>query len=71
MVIQWAELRKLYVVLIETKLQSKIFSIVKSIFGALEVNMPELEVVGGERCLDFRIFLDGLELFLQPFCHSC
>ena len=71
MVIRLAELMNSYIILIETELESKIFSIIKSIFSTLEVHMPEFKVIGGKYCLDLRILLDGLELLLQPFCHSC
>lgn len=40
-----AALGDTYVVLVKTKLEPVILSLVKSIFGALEVNVPQLEIV--------------------------
>ena len=65
-----AALGHTYVVLIETKLQSKVLSLVKSIFGPLEVHVPQLEIVCGQHGLHFRILLDGLELLLESLRHA-
>ena len=67
---KWAALRHIYVVLIETKLQSKVLSIVKSIFGSLEVHVPQLQVIRGQHRLHLRILLDRLELLLEPLGHA-
>ena len=47
--IRWAENEKeVYVVVIEPELEGEVLSFVESTIGALELNMPEWQVIGGK-----------------------
>ena len=46
------------------------FSIIEGVFGTTELNVPQLQIVGGETGFELGIFLNGLKLFLEPFRHS-
>lgn len=69
--LDWLNGGNIYIILIETELESKVLPIIKSIFSSLEVYMPELKIIGGQYCFDLRVLLDCLVLFLQPLGHSC
>jgi hypothetical protein len=63
--------RNQYVVVVEAELKGEVFAFVECALGALELHVPEGEVVGGQGYFHVCVgFLDRFELLLEPFGHS-
>lgn len=60
----WARLGVGYVVTVEAQLQSEVLALVQGVLGALEIHMPQLQVIGRQYGLDLCILLNGFELLL-------